>query len=68
MAVSVAIFIFGIPAAMQQHRYSPIMKDMPPGTQVEWSRVVIVFAILIAAILANVIANLRFPRCSTRCP
>ena len=31
VAVSVAIFIFGIPAAFQQQRYSPIMKDMPPG-------------------------------------
>ena len=61
VAVAVAIFIFGIPAALQQQRYSPIMKDMPPGVRVEWSRVVIVFAILIAAILSNVIANIRFP-------
>jgi hypothetical protein len=57
----VAIFIFGIPAAIQQQRYSPIMKDIPPGIRVEWPRVAIVFAILVAAILANVIANLRFP-------
>jgi Na+/H+ antiporter NhaD/arsenite permease-like protein len=61
VAVSVAIFIFGIPAAIQQQRYSPIMKDIPPGVHVEWPRVAIVFAILVAAILANVIANLRFP-------
>ena len=61
VAVSVAIFIFGIPAAMQQHKYSPITRDMPAGTKVDWSRVVIVFAILIVAILSNVIANLRFP-------
>jgi Na+/H+ antiporter NhaD/arsenite permease-like protein len=61
VAVSVAIFIFGIPAALQQHRYSPIMKDMPPGTRVEWSRVVVVFAILIAAILANVMSNIHHP-------
>ncbi|MGE0850241.1 MAG: citrate transporter [Hyphomicrobiaceae bacterium] len=61
VAVFVAIFIFGIPAALQQHRYSPIMKDMPAGVRVDWSRVVIVFAILVVAILANVIANLRFP-------
>src|SRR4051812_38207275 len=31
VAVSVAIFIFGIPAAMQQQKYSPIMRDAPPG-------------------------------------
>jgi Na+/H+ antiporter NhaD/arsenite permease-like protein len=61
VAVAVAIFIFGIPAAMQQHRYSPIMKDMPPGTHVEWGRVAVVFAILVAAIMANVTANVYFP-------
>jgi Na+/H+ antiporter NhaD/arsenite permease-like protein len=61
VAVAVAIFIFGIPAAMQQHKYSPITKDAPAGITIDWSRVVIVFAILIVAILANVIANLRFP-------
>ena len=60
VAAAVAVFVFGIPAAMQQQRYSPIMKDMPPGIRVDWSRVAIVFAILIAAILANVVANLRF--------
>src|SRR6185503_7507569 len=68
VAVSVAIFIFGIPAAIQQQRYSPIMKDIPPGTKVEWSRVFIVFAILVAAILANVIANLRYPDVLDRAP
>jgi Na+/H+ antiporter NhaD/arsenite permease-like protein len=61
VAVAVAIFIFGIPAALQQQRHSPIMKDIPPGIRVEWQRVVIVFAILVAAILSNVIANIRFP-------
>jgi len=61
VAAIVALFICGIPAAMQQHKHSPIMKDIPPGVRVDWGRVVIVFAILIVAILANVGANLRFP-------
>jgi Na+/H+ antiporter NhaD/arsenite permease-like protein len=61
VAAAVAIFIFGIPAAIQQQKYSPILKEIPPGITVEWSRVLIVFAILVAAILSNVIANLRFP-------
>jgi Na+/H+ antiporter NhaD/arsenite permease-like protein len=61
VAVAVAIFIFGIPAAIKQQRYSPVMREAPAGIEVEWSRVAIVFAILIAAILSNVIANLRFP-------
>jgi Na+/H+ antiporter NhaD/arsenite permease-like protein len=61
IAAAVALVIFAIPAARQQQKYSPIMKDMPPGITVDWSRVVIVFAILVAAILANVIANLHYP-------
>ena len=68
VAAAVAIFVFGIPAAMQQQRYSPIMKDMPPGIRVDWSRVAIVFAILVAAILANVVANLRFPAVADQLP
>jgi Na+/H+ antiporter NhaD/arsenite permease-like protein len=61
VAVAVALFIFGIPAAIQQQKYSPIMRDMPAGFHVEWARVVIVFLILVAAIMANVVANIRFP-------
>ena len=53
--------IFGIPAALQQHRYSPIIRDAPRGLEIEWTRIGIVAAILVVAILANVIANLRFP-------
>jgi Na+/H+ antiporter NhaD/arsenite permease-like protein len=60
VAAVVALVVLGIPAAMQQQRYSPIMKDMPPGIRVDWARVAIVFGILIAAILSNVIANLYF--------
>jgi Na+/H+ antiporter NhaD/arsenite permease-like protein len=61
IAASVAVVIFGIPAAFQQHAYSPIKKDAPKGLRIEWARLGIVFAILIVAILANVIANIRFP-------
>ena len=53
--------IYGIPAAIQQHRHSPILKDAPRGVQIEWTHVVIVALILVIAILANVTANLRFP-------
>jgi len=61
IAASVAIVVFGIPAAFQQHRYSPIIKDAPRGLDTDWSRVFIVAAILVVAILANVTANLKFP-------
>jgi Na+/H+ antiporter NhaD/arsenite permease-like protein len=61
VAAFVALFVCGIPAALQQQRHSPIVKDVRPGIRVEWSRVTIVFAILIVAISANVIANIQFP-------
>ena len=61
VAATVAIFIFGIPLAIRQHRFSPIQKDPPRGLHIHWVRALIVAAILIAAILSNVIANLKFP-------
>jgi Na+/H+ antiporter NhaD/arsenite permease-like protein len=57
----IAFMIFGLPAAILQHRYSPIVKDPPHGIRIEGARVMIVVMILAAAILANVIANIRFP-------
>jgi Na+/H+ antiporter NhaD/arsenite permease-like protein len=61
VAASVALVIFGVPAAMQQHRYQPITKDAPAGLRIEWVRVAIVALILVTAILANVVANLKYP-------
>jgi Na+/H+ antiporter NhaD/arsenite permease-like protein len=61
VAAALAIVVFGIPAAFQQHRFSPIKKDAPRGLHIEWARVAIVAAILIVAILSNVVANLKFP-------
>jgi Na+/H+ antiporter NhaD/arsenite permease-like protein len=45
-----ALAIFGGFAARQQHAYSPIMKDTPAGTRVDWARVGIVAFILVRAI------------------
>ncbi len=61
VAAAIALLIFGIPAALQQQRYSPIVEHAPTGLRIEWTRVLIVATILMAAIAANVIANLRFP-------
>ena len=40
IAAGVALLIFGIPAAMQQQRYSPIMRDAHGDVAVDWARVV----------------------------
>jgi Na+/H+ antiporter NhaD/arsenite permease-like protein len=61
VAAGVALLIFGVVAAKQQHAYSPIVRDVAADTRVDWARVGIVAFILAAAILANVVANLKFP-------
>jgi Na+/H+ antiporter NhaD/arsenite permease-like protein len=61
VAAVAGFLIYGIPAALQQHRHSPIVKDAPRGLRIEWTYVGIVVAILVIAILSNVIANLKFP-------
>jgi Na+/H+ antiporter NhaD/arsenite permease-like protein len=61
VAASVALVVCGIPAAIQQQRYSPIIKDAAVEHRVDWVRVLIVALILVAAIAANVVANLKYP-------
>jgi Na+/H+ antiporter NhaD/arsenite permease-like protein len=61
VAAIVAMLVFAVPASMQQQRYSPIVKDAPRGLKIDPARVLIVAAILIAALAANVTANLKFP-------
>src|SRR4051794_29488723 len=61
VAATVAFLIFAVPASLQQHRFCPILKKPPTGLAIDRVRLFIVAAILIAAVLANVIANLKFP-------
>ena len=68
IAAGVALVSFGVIAAKQQHAYSPIMKDPPPGVKVDYARVAIVAFILIVAIVANVTANLKYPEVLDRFP
>ena len=68
IAASVATVIFGIPAAFQQHAYSPITKDAAPGIHIDWTRVGVVALILAAAIAANVVINTRYAHLSDSFP
>jgi len=61
VAAIVAMLVFAVPASLQQHRFSPIVKDAPSGLRIDWARVAIVAVILLAALTANVTANLKFP-------
>ena len=60
VAATVALVIFGIPAAKQQHAYSPILAHAHEHVHVDWVRVGIVALILACAIAANIALNLRY--------
>jgi Na+/H+ antiporter NhaD/arsenite permease-like protein len=62
IAASVALFIFGIPAARLQQKYSPILKHAHEHTSLDWARVAIVLLILLLAIATNVTMNTKFPQ------
>jgi Na+/H+ antiporter NhaD/arsenite permease-like protein len=61
VAAIVAMLVFAVPASLQQHRFSPIVKNPPTGLKIDVTRVFIVAAILLAALAANITANLKFP-------
>src|SRR6266446_2839809 len=60
VAAGAAMLILGVPASLQQQRYSPIAKDAAAGVRVDWPRVAIVASILLAAIAVNVVINVKF--------
>jgi len=68
VAAGVAIVVCGIPAALQQQRHSPILHHEHEHIHVDWTRLGIVFFILIVAIVTNVIMNVKFPEVSDRFP
>ena len=68
VAAVVALVVFGIPASLQQHKYSPILKNTRAHTQVDWTRIGIVALILILAIGTNVTVNIKFKELADHFP
>src|SRR5438105_6804995 len=68
IAAGMAMLVFGVPASLQQQRYSPITKEPAVGIVVDWTRVFIVALILITAIVVNVVINVRFNAISDTFP
>src|SRR5262245_44483279 len=60
VAAGAALAIFGIPAALQQQRYSPIVRDAAHGVAIDWARIAIVGIILLVAIATNIAINVQF--------
>jgi Na+/H+ antiporter NhaD/arsenite permease-like protein len=67
-ASGLALVLFGIPASLQQQRYSPIVRDASVDTRIDWARVFIVALILVAAIVVNVYVNVEHPELGDRFP
>jgi Na+/H+ antiporter NhaD/arsenite permease-like protein len=61
VAAAAALLVFGIPAALQQQRHSPITQHAPSGLRIDWTRVSVVAFILAAAIATNVYINVAWP-------
>lgn len=57
----VALLIFGVIAARQQHAYQPIQREAEAGLSVEYTRLLVVAVVLIAAVGANIWFNLNAP-------
>jgi Na+/H+ antiporter NhaD/arsenite permease-like protein len=56
-----ALFVFGIPAALQQQRLQPIVRAGGSSASVDWLRVAVVALVLAVAIVVNVGVNLAWP-------
>jgi Na+/H+ antiporter NhaD/arsenite permease-like protein len=58
---AVALSVFGVIAARQQHAYQPIQNDAPTGLRVDAQRLVVVAVVLLAAVGVNIWCNLNAP-------
>ncbi len=61
IAAATALVISGIPAALQQHKHSPILANPPEGTKADLGHLAVVLLVLIAAVVVNIVVNTQFP-------
>ncbi|HEY7001670.1 MAG TPA: hypothetical protein VH330_08000 [Candidatus Udaeobacter sp.] len=61
IAATVSLFIFGVPAAIAQQRFSPLVAWSESLHRVDWTRVGAVGFILAVIIATNVLVNSQFP-------
>ncbi|MFM7293368.1 MAG: citrate transporter [Burkholderiales bacterium] len=68
VAAGVALIVCGIPAALQQQKYSPIYKQGKRHITVDWTRMGVVFFILVVAVVVNVVTNVRYAALTDHVP
>jgi Na+/H+ antiporter NhaD/arsenite permease-like protein len=65
---TIALFLFGVPAAIVQQNYSPLTVQSQSPRRVDWWRVGVVGVILLFAIATNFFVNSRFPEVAETFP
>src|SRR6266403_1363574 len=60
IAATVALFIFGIPAAIKQQRYSPILAHVHEHPRFDWMHIGMVGLVLGLSLATNLIVNVKF--------
>ncbi len=68
VAAGMALLVFGIPAAQQQQRHSPIARAAASGAVIDGARLAVVAFVLAVAIVVNLSVNLRYPALADRGP
>jgi Na+/H+ antiporter NhaD/arsenite permease-like protein len=68
VAAGVALVVCGIPASLQQQKFSPIYKEGKHNVTVDYPRVAIVGVILVAAVGVNVLVNANAPALADQFP
>ena len=60
LPAAVATIVFGIPAALMQHKHSPITRNQQSAHHIDWARVGIVLSYSSRRLSTNVTVNLKF--------
>jgi Na+/H+ antiporter NhaD/arsenite permease-like protein len=68
IAATLSLFIFGVPAAIVQQKFSPLMKESESLRRVDWTSVGVVVFVLVLAIATNVLVNSKFHESADRFP
>ena len=68
VAAGVALIVCGIPASLQQQKFSPIYKLGKQHVHIDYARVGIVAFILVSAVVVNVIVNTQYAAYSSVFP
>ena len=68
VAAVTALIVSGVFAARQQHGHAPMVRTQQGSLSVDWARLAIVGAILMAAVTANIVVNTRFPAIADSVP